>query len=128
MNPLYKNLLTIGFLAGLAVGGLAVWSVPFLTPRQSIYEKLRENQIYFHQGTWYHGDLEDAENIICFSDFQSFKKVYNEMDRGEYSDLEEVVHVFVDPAFHVLWLKTTVAYQPPTEILCLGFYFYTDPD
>lgn len=125
MNALYKNLLTIGFLVGFAVGGLAVWSVPFLIPRQNIYDKLRACQIRFSQGSWYEGNLKTAEYIQTLRNFEDFKSVYNEKESGLYSETNETVHVLVDPLLNVLWLVTST---DSVSIRYLGFYFYTESD
>jgi hypothetical protein len=118
--------IVIAFVVVFSVGILIGYVFPYLQPKKTIYDKLRDANISFSQDTWYENDLQTAKYIQQIRYFEEFKQIYDEKHNPLYSNPNDIVHVNIDPSWNVVWITTMPSDLSSIEYI--GFYFYSEPD
>lgn len=117
----------LGFLFfGLIIGSIFGYVIPFILPRKTIFERLSASDVPFSEKSWYEDDLQRAQYIQQVKNFESVPRIYEEKQDPLYSEPTDVVYVFVDSGWNVVWIE--VLKEGTNNIKYIGFHFYSDPD
>lgn len=112
------------FLLGLCVGVLVISLIPYLQPKKTIFDRLRESQIYgVHRASLSEATLQHAKYLQRITDIEEFKRIYDEKDssRGTY----DAIYISVDVDWHVVWMELLLD-NKPMNLEYLGFYIYSE--
>lgn len=113
------------FAVGLLAGASIMYVVPFLLPKTTVQDRLREMDLSFTQKDWYASSLQYAKYVDQYKFLESMKNAYDE--KLSQKAAQDSLHIYQDTSWDIVWLELWLNNEP-ANLEYLGFYIYNEAD